>query len=304
MVCDEYAAKDPRVRVKHGRNGGICASRNAGLALAKGEWIAFSDHDDHYEPIFLEKLLSAVQGTGHVLVKANRSTFRRDEDGALFQTYSGYPQPNCEWELEDCRRTAEGYRFYCNGLNAGIWDCLIQREFLELHSLRFNENFTCGCEDFDFMLRVFEHVRRGVWVSDLVYRHYLNIGVSTSMRCHLRLLDDYLETALYERRVLGFQTDESLYASFAQWAYLAIRYVLTMPGCELSMQDKAAWVRRYYRELVGRDVGIRAAAAFGWKKAVLYVCLKGGALCFYLRGKHLVEKIRRYRGRRRLTRNA
>ncbi len=47
--CDEYAAKDSRVVVIHEKNGGICAARNAALAIARGEYIGFSDHDDEMD---------------------------------------------------------------------------------------------------------------------------------------------------------------------------------------------------------------------------------------------------------------
>ena len=36
-ICDEYAAKDPRVRVVHKQNGGLVSARKAGLAECTGE---------------------------------------------------------------------------------------------------------------------------------------------------------------------------------------------------------------------------------------------------------------------------
>lgn len=46
--CDRYALLDNRVVVLHQKNGGICNARNNALKRAKGEYIAFSDHDDAY----------------------------------------------------------------------------------------------------------------------------------------------------------------------------------------------------------------------------------------------------------------
>lgn len=45
-ICDEYAAKDSRVRVFHKENGGVSSARNLGIDNAKGEWISFVDADD------------------------------------------------------------------------------------------------------------------------------------------------------------------------------------------------------------------------------------------------------------------
>ena len=40
-ICDEYAAKDGRVRVFHKENGGVSSARNVGLDNAAGQWVAF-----------------------------------------------------------------------------------------------------------------------------------------------------------------------------------------------------------------------------------------------------------------------
>lgn len=57
-ICDEYAAKDERIRVFHKENGGISSARNLGLNYAQGEWIFFVDSDDSLPKTSLESLLS------------------------------------------------------------------------------------------------------------------------------------------------------------------------------------------------------------------------------------------------------
>ena len=47
QICDAYAAKDSRVRVIHKPNGGLSSARNAGLDMARGEYISFVDSDDY-----------------------------------------------------------------------------------------------------------------------------------------------------------------------------------------------------------------------------------------------------------------
>ena len=61
QICDEYAKKDKRVVVVHKQNGGLSSARNAGLDIAKGEYIGFVDSDDFIEPYMYEDLISAIK---------------------------------------------------------------------------------------------------------------------------------------------------------------------------------------------------------------------------------------------------
>ena len=59
-ICDEWAKKDNRIKVIHKENGGLSDARNAGLAVATGEYIAFVDSDDYIEADIYKKLLSVA----------------------------------------------------------------------------------------------------------------------------------------------------------------------------------------------------------------------------------------------------
>lgn len=48
-MCDNYAQSDSRVHVIHKKNQGLGLARNSGLAIAKGEFVAFVDSDDYID---------------------------------------------------------------------------------------------------------------------------------------------------------------------------------------------------------------------------------------------------------------
>ena len=45
-ICDEYAAKNEKIKVLHKENGGQASARNTGLTMAQGEYVSFVDCDD------------------------------------------------------------------------------------------------------------------------------------------------------------------------------------------------------------------------------------------------------------------
>ena len=59
-ICDDYAKKDPRIKVIHKKNGGLSDARNKGLDIATGEYISFIDSDDYIESSMFQRIFEAI----------------------------------------------------------------------------------------------------------------------------------------------------------------------------------------------------------------------------------------------------
>ncbi|MBP3531067.1 MAG: glycosyltransferase family 2 protein [Thermoguttaceae bacterium] len=60
QICDEYAAKDRRVKVIHKENGGLVSARRAGAKAVSGEYVLCVDGDDWVKEDYVEKFAAAI----------------------------------------------------------------------------------------------------------------------------------------------------------------------------------------------------------------------------------------------------
>lgn len=67
LVARDICAADPRVRYMEKANGGLSSARNAGLSVAKGDWIQFLDADDLLMPQKFERQIAASGGNNRAL---------------------------------------------------------------------------------------------------------------------------------------------------------------------------------------------------------------------------------------------
>ena len=70
-ICDAYVKKDKRVKVIHKANGGQGTARNAGLDIAKGDYISLIDSDDWIEKDFIKILHNYIINNDADLVICN-----------------------------------------------------------------------------------------------------------------------------------------------------------------------------------------------------------------------------------------
>ncbi len=119
-ICDEYAAKDPRIRVIHKENGGLSSARNAGLDVARGEYLAFADSDDWVEPGAYEAMLKLALERDVKLVCAGRY----DVESATGEKRKGLCPP--ETEVISGQELVHRI-FLWDNVDSAAWDKLYHR---------------------------------------------------------------------------------------------------------------------------------------------------------------------------------
>ncbi len=128
-ICDDYAAKDSRVKVIHKENGGLLSARKAGLENAKGKYIAFVDGDDWVDKFYLDTLFKLADANDADLVVTGQfrefdgkiETIKPKEAGVYDENeIKSYIIPNAIYNGRFCE----------HGISTYVWNKLYKRELL------------------------------------------------------------------------------------------------------------------------------------------------------------------------------
>jgi succinoglycan biosynthesis protein ExoO len=170
-ILRTLAAADARVRpVELPGNGGPSAARNAGLDLARGEWLAVVDSDDLIAPGRLSRLIGAATDAG-ADAAADDLVYFGDPLTEGRRLMQGYARP-APWLLE----AAEFARAHvaAEGLPPlGYLKPLFRRS--ALGGLRYDPEVRIG-EDSDLLLRFLLGGGRMILVPEALYRYRRHPG--------------------------------------------------------------------------------------------------------------------------------
>lgn len=168
-ICDDYAARDSRVRVIHKENGGLSSARNAGLDAAGGDYIAFVDSDDWVEADAYAHMLSLMEKYSVKLVCGGRY----DVDGKTGQRRVGLcPKKEEKISAEELA----GRIFLWDNCDSSACDKLYHRSLLE------NFRYPLGkiCEDVPVIYKIVLKAGEVAMSDKPIYNYYHRPGSITT----------------------------------------------------------------------------------------------------------------------------
>lgn len=242
-ICDEYAAKDPRIIVIHKENGGAPSARNVAIDKARGKYMYFMDSDDWAEPTMLEDMYNLAERDSAQLVVAG---FYIDTYYSDTEKYS--QQQFCESAVYKNSREfrQNAHKLFDKNLLYTPWNKLYLSSYILENKLYFPETFW---DDFPFNLSVVRDVERVTVTSEKYYHFIRKRGESETAKYRADMFQKREEEhswmlELYEH----WKTDSPEIREF-----LARRYIervigcienVTNRNCTLSSKEKKAEIKK------------------------------------------------------------
>lgn len=145
-ICDDYTAKDGRIRVLHKQNGGLSSARNAGIELSLGTYVIFLDSDDYWDD------KQALENIHNRLVES-------EADVLVFPAKRFYEEKNqftyiINVDIDRTKIISENtddaikYMIENNFYRAAAWNKVIKKSIIDAHNMLFLDGYLS--EDMDW----------------------------------------------------------------------------------------------------------------------------------------------------------
>lgn len=234
-IAEEYAGRDPRVRVVHIDNRGLGGARNEGLRHVRGDLVGFADSDDVVPPGAVAALVGQLRRTGADLVTGDVARLEGPAGAEQLRPIRWMRRLHKDRSAVVIEQQPEllGDVF--------AWNKLFRREFWEGAGLSWPEGVRY--EDQPAMTEAYVRARRIGVVPDVVYHWRIRDDGSsiTQQRASLQDLEDRWTT-----KRMSLATVEALGSSTVSRVFLdkvlpgdLWRYFLLVP--DLTGSEGDAW---------------------------------------------------------------
>lgn len=185
VICDEYGARDARIKIIHTEKAGISRARNIGIEAASGDYLLFVDSDDWLDKKCCEEALEASlrHQADIVLFDFYKNDGKEQSLGHLFRT--GFMR----WEKEDIKKLQldlltgifddQLEQKRGNNLTA-VWGKLFKKSIID-KKVSFYE--VDRAEDLLFDLEAFSQASKIIYIRKNYY-HYRITDTSATWRFH------------------------------------------------------------------------------------------------------------------------
>ena len=227
--CKEWERQDERIRYFEQVNCGLSATRNRGISISRGAYIAFVDSDDWVEKTYIEKMLAQIEKEKADLAICDYYKF--DEMGK-----QQYVRCNA---LNDTRYTKEEYLMLSN---TTACNKLISKEFVNNYNIKFFEGVaedTAIFPIFILMSDIIAEVKEALYF----YRKYRENSITASVENRKKYVQTYSKTIAYcETKKELWKYKKELYKYFLKWSSNSLAPCIGKSGYDLYREIRLSYI--------------------------------------------------------------
>jgi glycosyltransferase involved in cell wall biosynthesis len=176
-IIAKYQKKDPRIISIRQKNSGQAAARNAGIRLAKGEFLTFLDGDDAYDKDFILKLLNGFDD-GDIDIAVSGMLYCRVKEKTKKPVYVKKIRNRLPGESI---KTYLVYLLSVDGAMYAVINKMFRTELIKKSKLQFSEGLYFG-EDTRFVMDYLEVMSGQIhFVREPLYIYYSG-NISSTMK--------------------------------------------------------------------------------------------------------------------------
>lgn len=170
-ILKDFAQKDNRISIITKKNGGLSSARNAGMEVAKGEFITFIDSDDWVDERFCEKLYESItQNNADISICAVHqfdNKLQQNDDSNPYYTLGFFDSSfdNRVFSHYDTKN------FICD-VCVMAWNKMYRKSFIDSLGAKFPNGLIF--EDGPFFFSIFFKTQRVTIVRDFLYYYRIN----------------------------------------------------------------------------------------------------------------------------------
>ena len=203
-VCCQIRDKNPeKIVYIEQENQGVSAARNAGLDVARGEYIVFIDADDWVSPIYIEKLYSAVDETNADLAACGFIEWHSEEK----QIKHLHPKP----QLYD----KQEYYKVMSLKQVPLWSAIYKSVIIKENKIRF-DTLLRRMEDGCFVADYTSYCSKMAIVPDYLYYYYQREGSAINSKHKSTLLGVERSAYIYKKLEKAYERSGISEANYRQ----------------------------------------------------------------------------------------